>query len=109
MSIHRDPVTYDKGSDAETKTLVNHVAVELESLLVDGVVFAAQGDDTRPRNGEAVRVDAELLHHCVLVGYSSQARQRGQPWLHLKAHLDRALTLVVPLSHSQARSAFQFP
>jgi phosphohistidine swiveling domain-containing protein len=53
----------DEGRDAEPEALVDHVVVELEALLADRVVGAAERDDARPRDGEAVRVDAERGHH----------------------------------------------
>ena len=44
--------------------LVDEVTVEFDSGLIDGIVFAAFRDQSRPRDGEAVGVDAERFHHC---------------------------------------------
>lgn len=47
---------------------IYQVIVELESLHIDGIVPAAIGNDSRPRDGEAVRVDTKLgKYYCQLL------------------------------------------
>jgi hypothetical protein len=51
----------DEGRDAGLEEVVDKLDIMVEARLVDGVVAAAEGDDARPREGEAVAVDAQLL------------------------------------------------
>lgn len=52
---------YNEGQDASFEELVDHIRVELDAFGVHRVVSATQGDDTRPSDREAVRLDAILL------------------------------------------------
>lgn len=50
----------DERGDVVLKQLVDQVVIELEAFLVDWVITTTIGDESRPRDGEAVRVYPEL-------------------------------------------------
>ena len=59
----------DEGGDAGLEEVVDELDVVVDALLVDGVVAATDGDDTGPRDGEAVGGGAERLEEVnVLLG-----------------------------------------
>jgi hypothetical protein len=51
-------VESDERSDTGSKETVDEIRVELDPKRVDRVIAAAQRNDTRPREREAVRLDA---------------------------------------------------
>jgi hypothetical protein len=51
----------DEGRDARVGEVIDELDVVVDTRLVNGVVPAAEGDDSAPREGESVGGGAELL------------------------------------------------
>ena len=60
---------YNKRLDTGRNEFVDEVVVELQTLLVDGIVPPAIGDDPRPRDGEAICIRSDGLHDCSQYGW----------------------------------------
>jgi hypothetical protein len=59
----------DEGGDASLQEVIDELDVVVNALLVDGIVATADGDDSRPGDGETVGVGAKLLQKVdVLLG-----------------------------------------
>ena len=61
MSRERDRdlgYTYNKGGNAVSEELVNDFVVKVDTELVNRVISATKGDDTRPGDAKAVALDA---------------------------------------------------
>jgi len=69
-SIGEIPVVEgDEGSDAGLEEVVDELDIVVNTLLVDGIVAATEGDDSGPREGEAVASDAQRLEEIdILLG-----------------------------------------
>lgn len=53
----------DERGHAELEALVNDCIVELDTLLVDGIITTSRGDDSGPSQRETVGVGTVRLHH----------------------------------------------
>jgi len=69
QSVGQVPVEQrDHGRDAGVEQVIDELDVEAEARLVNGVVAAAQRDDARPGDGEAVGLGAGLLEELDVLG-----------------------------------------
>jgi hypothetical protein len=51
----------DEGGDAGVEQIIDELDIVVDSLLVDRVIAAAEGNDARPRDGKAVGSGTEVL------------------------------------------------
>lgn len=58
----------NKRGDARFQQVVDKLRIVVDPGLIDGIVATALGDDSRPRNGEAVRFGSKGFQKCNIFG-----------------------------------------